>query len=164
MASVSEVIQEAIIRPLMVAFEEQIAVGMKDESLKIRRSGNLYRSIRVTNSPGGTIHAASYLRDLEKGVDDAEAMNSTYTQTVTRKTSKGTVSYKRTYKGMKPKKLWKKSAGGTGNDTAWRVVQLYGKPPLGLVDRAVQAAIEYVTNIQKAQSILPATVEVTSLD
>ena len=164
MASISEVIQEAIIGPFMVAFEEQIASAMKDEALKISKSGNLYRSIRVRNSPNGTIYAARYLKDLEEGVPDEEATNQVYTQTVTRKTSKGTVSYKRKYTGMKPKKLWKKSAGGAGNDTPWRVVQLYGKPPLGLVDRAVQAAIEYVTNIQKAQSILPTTVEVTSLD
>ena len=108
---------------------------------------------RVTGSP--------VLAQLERG-DDPNIGNRKVVQTYTRHTSTGkAVTVTRTYTGMRPQKLWKKSAGG-GNP--WRVVPMYPRPPMEITAKAMAEVLEGPSLLAIAKGSFPSTMEITSLD
>jgi hypothetical protein len=158
MTSLTDAIWQWIM-PLVTATVEDISTEFKEVIPK--KSGATAKSVGWFTYGNGqwVVKGSSMLAKLEEG-DDPDIMNRKVTQTYTRRTSTGkSITVSRTYTGMRPQKLWKKSAGG-GNP--WRVVAMYPRPPMGLTAKVMGKVLKSIGT--KAKSILPSTIEITSFD
>ena len=158
MTSMTDAIYQMIL-PLVTATVADISEEFKEAIPK--KSGATAKSVGWFTYGNGqwTVKGSPMLAQLERG-DDPDIGNRKVVQTYTRRTSTGkSITVKRTYTGMRPQKLWKKSAGG-GNP--WRVVPMYPRPPMELTQKVIQKVMQGIVN--KAKSLLPSTIQITSFD
>ena len=164
MASLSEQITLLIGGPITVKIATLIHETLtKRGGIVPVKSGSTIGSIKLNTkgANGFSITGNSNLKKLEMG-DDPDIANRKYTQKVSRRLRTGKVlSYERSYTGMRPQKMWKKSAGG-GNP--WRVVPIYPRPPMNITGQAVGEALRQLMEGGQYKRILPEVIEITSLD